>query len=463
MLEEREREAMEESREKRLGTAPLGKLIFQLALPGIMAQLINVLYNMVDRMYIGHMPETGATALTGLGVCLPIIVLISAFSAFAGMGGAPLAAIQLGKGDKNRAEKILGNATTMLITCSVVLTIVFGFFKEPILYAFGASPETIGFALDYINIYLVGTISVQLALGLNTYISCQGNAKIAMFSVLIGAVLNIVLDPIFIFGLDMGVKGAALATIISQTVSAIWVVRFLLSKKSVIRIKWENMKPDWKIIGMVCALGISPFVMQSTEALVTIVLNSGLQEYGGDLYVGSLTILQSVMQLTVVPVNGMTQGVQPVISYNYGAGNFDRVKKTFKIVLIADLAVTVIACLLTQFIPGVFASMFTDEAPLIALVEEVMPIFFAGIWIFGVQMACQSTFMGMGQAKVSLFLALLRKVILLIPLAMILPKFFDVRGIYYAEPVADIVAAVTTGVVFLLMSRKLLKGKMIDK
>lgn len=448
---------MEESREKRLGTAPLGKLIFQLALPGILAQLINVLYNMVDRMYIGHMPETGATALTGLGVCLPIIVLISAFSAFAGMGGAPLAAIQLGKGDKNKAEKILGNATTMLITCSVVLTIVFGIFKEPILYAFGASPETIGFALDYINIYLVGTVAVQLSLGLNTYISCQGNAKIAMFSVLIGAVLNIVLDPIFIFGLDMGVKGAALATIISQTISAIWVVRFLLSKKSVIRIKLENMKPDWKIIGMVCALGISPFVMQSTEALVTIILNSGLQEYGGDLYVGSLTILQSVMQLTIVPVNGMTQGVQPVISYNFGAGNFDRVKKTFKIVLIADLTVTVVACLLTQFIPGVFAAMFTEEAALIALVEEVMPIFFAGIWIFGVQMACQSTFMGMGQAKISLFLALLRKVILLIPLALILPKFFDVQGIYYAEPVADIVAALTTGVVFLMLSKKLLK------
>ena len=449
---------MEESREKRLGTAPLGKLIFQLALPGILAQLINVLYNMVDRMYIGHMPETGATALTGLGVCLPIIVLISAFSAFAGMGGAPLAAIQLGRGDKGKAEKILGNAATMLITCSIVLTIVFGIFKEPILYAFGASPETIGFALDYINIYLVGTIAVQLALGLNTYISCQGNAKIAMFSVLIGAVLNIVLDPIFIFGLDMGVKGAALATIISQTVSAIWVVRFLLSKQSVIRIKVENMKPDWKIIGSVCALGISPFVMQSTEALVTIVLNSGLQKYGGDLYVGSLTILQSVMQLTIVPVNGMTQGVQPVISYNYGAGNFDRVKKTFKIVLLADLAVTVAACLLTQFIPGVFASMFTEEAPLIALVEDVMPIFFAGIWIFGVQMACQSTFMGMGQAKVSLFLALLRKVILLIPLALILPKFFEVQGIYYAEPVADILAAVTTGVVFMCMSRKLLKS-----
>lgn len=448
---------MEESKEKRLGTAPLGKLIFQLALPGILAQLINVLYNMVDRMYIGHMPETGATALTGLGVCLPIIVLISAFSAFAGMGGAPLAAIQLGKGDKERAEKILGNATTMLLACSVILTVVFGIFKEPILYAFGASEETIGFALDYINIYLVGTIAVQLALGLNTYISCQGNAKTAMLSVLIGAVLNIVLDPIFIFGLDMGVKGAALATIISQAVSAIWVVKFLISKKSVIRIRLEHMKPDWKVIGSVCALGISPFVMQSTEALVTIVLNSGLQKYGGDLYVGSLTILQSVMQLIVVPVNGMTQGVQPVISYNYGAGKHERVKKTFRIVLIADLTVTVIACLLTQFLPGVFAAIFTDEEPLIALVKEVMPVFFSGIWIFGVQMACQSTFMGMGQAKVSLFLALLRKVILLIPLALVLPKFFGVQGIYYAEPVADIVAAVTTGIVFLLMSKKLLK------
>lgn len=446
---------MEESREKKLGTAPLGKLIFQLALPGILAQLINVLYNMVDRMYIGHMPETGATALTGLGVCLPILVLISAFSSFAGAGGAPLAAIELGKGNKDKAEKILGNATTMLIACSVVLTLVFGIFKDPILYAFGASDETIGFALDYLNIYLIGTIAVQLALGLNIYISCQGNAKIAMFSVLIGAVLNIILDPVFIFGLDMGVKGAALATVISQAVSAVWVVRFLLSKQSVIRIKWENMKPDLKIIGSVCALGVSPFVMQSTEALVTIVLNNGLQSYGGDLYVGSLTILQSVMQLIVVPVNGLTQGVQPVISYNFGAGNFERVKKTFKTVLIADLAVTVIACLLTQFIPGVFAAAFTDETALIALVKEVMPIFFAGIWIFGVQMACQSAFMGMGQAVVSLFLALLRKVILLIPLALILPKFFDVRGIYYAEPVADIVAALTTGVVFAVMSKKL--------
>ena len=310
---------------------------------------------------------------------------------------------------------------------------------------------------DYLNIYLAGTIAVQLALGLNIYISCQGNAKTAMFSVLIGAVLNIILDPVFIFGFDMGVKGAALATVISQTISAIWVVRFLLSKKSVIRIKYENLKPDLKIIGAICALGISPFVMQSTEALVTIVLNNGLQSYGGDLYVGSLTILQSVMQLIVVPVNGLTQGVQPVISYNYGAGNFDRVKKTFKTVLLADLTITVIACLLTQFIPGVFAAVFTDEAALIALVKEVMPIFFAGIWIFGVQMACQSAFMGMGQAMVSLFLALLRKVILLIPLALILPNFFDVSGIYYAEPVADLVAALTTDVVFLVVSKKLLK------
>lgn len=450
---------MEHSSEKRLGTEPLGPLIFKLAIPGIIAQLINVLYNMVDRMYIGHIPEIGATALTGLGVCLPIIVLISAFSAFAGMGGAPLTAIELGKGDKKRAEKILGNAVTTLLGFTIILTIFFSIFKEPILYAFGASDETISYALDYINIYLIGTIAVQLALGLNTYISCQGNAKVAMFSVLIGAILNIVLDPIFIFRMEMGVKGAAFATIISQACSAIWVVGFLVSKKSVIRIKKENLKPERKTIGKILALGSAPFVIQSTEAFVTIVLNNGLQKYGGDLYVGSLTILQSVMQLIVVPINGMTQGVQPIISYNYGARNFDRVKKSFKILVTIDLCVTVTACLLTQFIPSVFASIFTPEVDLIILVEKVMPIFFAGIWIFGVQMACQSTFMGMGQAKVSLFLALLRKVFLLIPLSLILPNFFEekVYGVYYAEPIADMLAAITTGCVFLVMMKKLLK------
>ena len=450
---------MENSSEKRLGTEPLGPLIFKLAIPGILAQLINVLYNMVDRMYIGHIEEIGATALTGLGVCLPIIVIISAFSAFAGMGGAPLAAIELGKGDKKRAEKILGNAVTMLLGFTIILTIFFSIFKEPILYAFGASDETIVYALDYINIYLVGTIAVQLALGLNTYISCQGNAKIAMFSVLIGAILNIVLDPIFIFSMNMGVKGAALATIISQACSAVWVVGFLVSKKSVIRIKKENLKLEGKTIGKILALGSAPFVIQSTEAFVTIVLNNGLQKYGGDLYVGSLTILQSVMQLIVVPINCMTQGVQPIISYNYGARNFDRVKKSFKILVTIDLCITITACLLTRFIPSVFASIFTPEAELIALVEKVMPIFFAGIWIFGVQMACQSTFMGMGQAKVSLFLALLRKVFLLIPLSLILPNFFEekVYGVYYAEPIADMLAAITTGCVFLVVMKKLLK------
>ena len=450
---------MEHSSEKRLGTEPLGPLILKLAIPGIAAQLINVLYNMVDRMYIGHIEGIGATALTGLGVCLPIIVLISAFSAFAGMGGAPLAAIELGKGDKQRAEKILGNAVTMLIGFTIILTIFFSIFKEPILYAFGASDETISYALDYINIYLVGTIAIQLALGLNTYISCQGNAKIAMFSVLIGAILNIVLDPIFIFNMNMGVKGAALATVISQICSAVWVVGFLVSKKSVIRIKRENLKLEGKTIGKILALGSAPFVIQSTEAFVTIVLNNGLQKYGGDLYVGSLTILQSVMQLIVVPINGMTQGVQPIISYNYGARNFDRVKKSFKILVTIDLCITVTACLLTQFIPGIFASVFTPEEDLIVLVEKVMPIFFAGIWIFGVQMACQSTFMGMGQAKVSLFLALLRKVFLLIPLSLILPNFFEekVYGVYYAEPIADVLAAITTGCVFLVMMKKLLK------
>ena len=454
---------MEYSSEKRLGVEPLGPLIVKLAIPGILAQLINVLYNIVDRMYIGHIEEVGATALTGLGVCLPIIVIISAFSAFAGAGGAPLSAIELGKGDKKRAEKILGNAVTMLLSFTIILTIFFSIFKEPILYAFGASEETIGYALDYINIYLFGTIAVQLALGLNNYISSQGNAKVAMFSVLIGAVLNIVLDPIFIFGMDMGVKGAALATIISQFCSAVWVVGFLVSKKSVIRIKKENLKLEGKTIGKILALGSAPFVIQSTEAFVTIVLNNGLQKYGGDLYVGSLTILQSVMQLIVVPINGITQGVQPIISYNYGARNFDRVKKSFKILVTIDLCVTVTAFLLTRFIPGVFASIFTPEAELISLVETVMPIFFGGIWIFGIQMACQSTFMGMGQAKISLFLALLRKVFLLIPLSLILPNFFEekVYGVYYAEPIADMLAAVTTGCVFLVTMKKLLKTEEI--
>ncbi|WP_310603431.1 MATE family efflux transporter [Anaerosporobacter sp.] len=448
---------MDTNIDNRLGTEKISKLVLSLALPSVIAQVVNVLYNIVDRIYIGHIPEVGSTALTGLGVCFPIIMLISAFSAFVGSGGAPLASIQLGKGDKKRAEKILGNGVTILITFSVILTIVFMLFKEPLLYAFGASDNTIPYALDYLNIYLLGTIFVQFSIGLNTFISCQGQAKTAMLSVLIGAIINIALDPVFIFGCNMGVKGAALATIISQGCSAIWVLSFLLSKRSSLRIKLPNMKPNWKIIGSIAALGVSPFIMQATESLINIVFNSGLKHYGGDVYVGSMTILQSVMQLFVLPTQGITMGTQPIISYNYGAKNHQRIKDTFRYTLIVTFTITVLATLSVVMFPQVFARMFTTDAEYIALVVKVLPIFMAGIWIFGIQMACQSAFMGMGQAKISVFLALLRKIILLIPLALILPKFTGVMGIYYAEPIADILAALTTGTIFTLTFKKILE------
>lgn len=454
---------MNQSRDEKLGTMPIPKLMVSLAIPSVIAQLINVLYNIVDRMYIGHIKDVGPIALTGVGLTFPIIMLISAFSAFIGAGGAPLAAISLGKGDKERAEKILGNGVSVLLTFSVILTVFFMIFKRPLLYMFGASDQTITYADNYITIYLIGTVFVQLALGLNMFISSQGQAKTAMLSVLIGAVINIVLDPVFIFLLDMGVQGAALATILSQTCSAIWVVRFLLSKKSVIRIRTGSMRPDFKIIGSIMALGISPFIMQATESAINIVLNRGLQTYGGDLYVGSMTILQSVMQLIVIPVQGFTQGIQPIISYNFGAHNFNRVKQTYRLTIGFTFIVSTIACICAVSFPTVLGGIFTSDAELIRLVGKVMPVFMAGIWIFGIQMGCQTTFMGLGQAKISLFIALLRKVILLIPLAIILPKFFGVMGIYYAEPISDITAATTAGLIFFFTRNKIVSDKALDR
>lgn len=447
---------MNKYNDEKLGTYPIGKLVLSMALPAVVAQIVNVLYNIVDRVYIGHIPVIGTTALTGLGICFPILMLISAFGAFVGMGGAPLASIELGKGNREGAEKILGNGMTVLIVFSILLTTAFMLFKKPLLFAFGASEETIVYSLQYLSIYLCGTFFVLVAVGLNTFITCQGQSKVAMLSVLIGAIINILLDPLFIFVFNMGVQGAALATIISQCCSAIWILHFLFSEKSSIKIKKMHLKPDWRIIGQVAALGISPFVMQSTESLINIVFNSGLQQYGGDLYVGSMTILQSVMLLFVMPVQGIIQGTQPIISYNYGAKQFDRVKKTFRFSLCITLTVTCICSLSAMLVPGVFARMFTSHDDMLALIKEVMPIFMGGIWIFGAQMACQSAFMGMGQAKISLFIALLRKVILLVPLALILPRFYGVIGIYYAEPIADILAALTTCIFFALSFKKIL-------
>lgn len=441
---------------QRLGRAPLGRLMVSLAVPAVAAQLINVLYNIVDRIYIGHIEGYGDVALTGVGVTFPIIMLISAFSAFAGMGGAPLASIELGRKDVGKAELILGNSAGMIVLFSIVLTIGFSIFKTPVLYAFGASDVTITYAQSYIGIYLIGTIFVQVVVGLNTFISGQGESRTAMLSVVIGAVLNIVLDPILIFVMDFGVRGAAMATVISQAVSAAWVIRFLTCERSVMKLGVRNMRLRADIVKRIAGLGISPFIMQSTESMVSITLNSGLQNYGGDLYVGTMSIMTSIMQLILIPVQGIAQGVQPIISYSYGAGDKKRVKDAFMRLLASGLLGTLVLGGVAVFVPKVYAGIFTNNEKLIQLTCQVMPVYFLGITIFGLQSACQSTFLALGQAKVSLFIALLRKVLLLIPLAIIFPKFMGVMGVYRAEPVADIISVVTTGIVFTFTMKKIL-------
>lgn len=447
----------ENQQSEKLGKEPLRKLFFTMAIPSVLAQLINVLYNIVDRIYIGHIKDIGSLALTGVGVTFPIIMVVSAFSAFAGQGGAPLASILLGAKDQEKAEKVLGSSTALLLVFSISLTLIFQILKTPLLYAFGASDNVIGFAQDYIGLYLCGTIFVMLSLGLNTFISGQGNAKIAMFSVLIGAVTNIILDPIFIFVMNMGVKGAALATIISQAFSAIWVVNFLISKKSSLKIKRENLKLDMQFVKKIGSLGCSPFIMQSTESLVLLTLNSGLQKYGGDLYVGSMSILTSVLQLIFVPVSGIAQGVQPIISYNFGAGNRERVIKTFKALLIVCLVATMFMGGIAVLFPNFYVKMFTESEELMKLTSKMMPIFTLGMCIFGIQQSIQVTFLAMGQAKFSIFIAILRKVILLVPLAIILPRFLGVKGIYYAEPMADITSVVVASITFALNFKSILK------
>ncbi len=461
-------EDMQESRGKdeRLGSAPIGRLMLSMAVPAVAAQLINVLYNIVDRIYIGHIEGYGAEALTGVGVTFPIIMLISAFGAFAGMGGAPLASIELGRKDYEKAEKILGNSAGLIVVFSAILTVLFLVFKTPALYAFGASDLTIGYADDYISIYLLGTVFVQAALGLNTFISGQGAAKTAMFSVLIGAVVNICLDPVLIFVAGMGVKGAAFATVLSQALSSAWVVCFLASKRSVVRLRLKNMRLEAGIVGKTMALGVSPFIMQSTESLVIVALNAGLQKYGGDIYVGTMAILTSIMQLIVIPVQGITQGVQPIISYNYGAGDKKRVKDAFFRMLAVSFSVMFVLAGIAVLFPEVYAGIFTGEGELSDLTASVMPVYFLGITIFGIQTACQTTFVALGQALVSVFIALLRKVMLLIPLALILPRFMGVMGIYRAEPIADITSVTATAIIFTVTFKKILrnmdKNDMID-
>ena len=422
---------------------PIGSLMLRLALPAVIAQTINMLYNMVDRMYIGAIEGVGAYALTGMGLTLPITTLISAFSSLFGTGGAPLASIKLGENKPEAARKILGVSAFMLLCTSGILFAVFQLFMDPLLMAFGASENTLPYARDYLGIYLFGTAFVQLVLGLNPFITAQGFARDAMLSVIIGACLNIALDPLFIFVLNMGVRGAALATVIAQGISCLWVLRVLCRKEAKIRLMRSNLRFDKPILMRTLSLGVSPFTMTFTESAIQVVLNRGMMIYGGDMYVGTMTIIASVVNLFSVPLHGYTHGVQPLLSFNYGAGRIDRVKKAFKILLISTVAITMTYCSLMELFPRLFIRLFAHDEALIELTVRGLRIYAAGLGIFGLQLAIQSMFVALGQAKISFFIAVLRKVILLIPLALILPHFAGVNGVYLAEPIADITSATT--------------------
>jgi len=436
-----------------LGSGSVGRLLFSLALPTITSQLVNMLYNLVDRVYIGHMKPVdtvGALALTGVGVCLPVIMIISAFAALVAMGGAPRASIEEGKGERRNAEHIMGNSFTLLLCVSLVLTVVFQLFAEPVLMTFGASENTIGYALDYMRIYTLGTIFVQMTLGMNAYITAQGFTTISMKTVLIGAGLNTLLDPIFIFGLGLGVRGAALATILSQAVSAAWVLRFLTGPGTLWRLRRENLRPVPAVFLPCLALGLSPFIMQSTESLIAVCFNSSLLKYGGDIAVGAMTVLTSVMQFAMMPLHGLSQGAQPIISYNFGARSAQRVRAAFRCLLRACLIYSLIFWVLVELFPRPFVLVFNNKPELVEYAAWALRIYMGATGIFGIQIACQQTFVALGNAKTSLFLAVLRKIILLIPLIYILPNFFadKVFAVFLAEPVADLLAVCTTASMF---------------
>lgn len=438
------------SQEVDLGREPVGHLLFILAVPAITSQVVNALYNMVDRMYIGHIPEVGSAALTGVGVCFPIIMIISAFAYLFGMGGAPRASIFMGKKDNDTAEKILGNCTTSLMFIAVLLTVLVLIFQEPLLYLFGASENTIGYAMDYMTIYAIGTIFVQLTLGLNAFISAQGFSKISMLTVVIGAVANIVLDPILIFGLNMGVQGAAVATVMSQALSAIWAFWFLSGKNTILKLKRENLKINFHILLPCIALGVAPFAMQATESVLVLCFNSSLLKYGGDLAVGAMTILSSVMQFAMLPLQGLTQGGQPIISYNYGAKQGDRVQKAFKLQTISCFSYSSFIWLLIMIFPSLFVAIFTSDPQLTEITIWALRIYMAGVLLMGIQISCQQTFIAFGNSKKSAFLAVFRKILVLIPLIYILPMFISdqVFAVFLAEPIADTIAVLTTSTMF---------------
>lgn len=443
-----------------LGTEPIGKLLLKLAIPTVVAQLVNMLYNIVDRIYIGHIPEIGSLALTGVGVCMPIIMINSAFATLIGSGGAPKASIYMGKKDNTSAETILGGCFTLQICISVVLTVLLLLFSRNLLLMFGASENTIGYACDYMSIYACGTLFVHLTLGMGAFITAQGFAKEGMVTVLIGAVTNIVLDPIFIFGLNMGVKGAALATIISQFLSCIWVLKFLTGKKTMLRIKKEHLRINGKLVFPCVALGLSTFIMQSSESVISVCFNSSLLKYGGDIAVGAMTILTSVMQFAMLPMQGVAQGSQPIISYNYGAGNTLRVKHTFKLLLTTCLCYSFTIWAAIMLFPQFFAKIFTPDTALISFSATALRIYCAVLCIFGIQVASQMTFVSIGNAPCSIIVAIVRKFVLLLPLIYVIPHFVadKTMGVYLAEPIADVIAVTFTAVLFSIQFKKALKA-----
>ena len=443
-----------------LGTAPVGKLLLRLALPTVVAQLINMLYNVVDRIYIGHMPEEGDLALTGVGVCMPIIMIVSAFAALVSSGGAPRASICLGKGDHDAAERILGGCLTLQLVISAILTAALLLFNRPLLLAFGASENTVEYAVSYISVYSLGTVFVQLTLGMNAFITAQGFTRISMLSVVIGAASNIALDPLFIYGLDMGVQGAALATILSQALSCGWAVSFLVSQRSILRIKRKNITLSPAVILPCLALGSATFVMQASESVISVCFNSSLLGYGGDIAVGAMTILTSVMQFALLPLQGIAQGAQPILGYNYGAKNPARVKKTYRILLVTCLTYSLVIWGLVLLFPRAFASVFTPDPSLLDFTARVLPVYFFGVGIFGIQIACQMTFVSLGNAPSSVIVAVMRKFVLLIPLIYIVPRFTEsaVMGVYLAEPIADILAVTFTSILFFFRFRKALRS-----
>ncbi len=442
-----------------LGKAPVGRLLFRLALPTVIAQMVNMLYNVVDRIFIGHIPEIGDLALTGVGVCMPLIMIVSAFAALVGSGGAPRASIFLGKREQESAERILGGCFCLQLIVSALLTVSLLIWSENLLLAFGASANTVGFAADYMKIYALGTVFVQMTLGMNAFITAQGYTRVSMLSVVIGAVANLILDPIFIYVFGMGVRGAALATILSQALSCAWVLFFLSSKRSMLRLRRQNLRLSPAVVLPCVALGSATFIMQASESVITVCFNSSLLRYGGDLAVGAMTILMSVMQFAMLPLQGIAQGAQPILSYNYGAKNGERVKRTFFLLLGVCLGYSCLLWGSVMLFPRAFGAMFTTDTALLDFTERVIRVYFGGMLLFGIQIACQMTFVSLGNAPSSVLVAVVRKFVLLLPLIYLIPRLVADKtlGVYIAEPVADVIAVSFTAVLFVFQFRRALR------